>query len=242
MKQGTLFGVGVGPGDPMLMTLKAVQTAKHCPVIAIPHKEREKCTALKIALGAVPELAEKELLAVDMPMTKDIQKLEAAYAAGAAAIASVLAQGKSVCFLTLGDPTVYSTYLYLHQRVAALGYETRIIPGITSFCAAAAELGISLCENKEQLHVIPGTYTPSEALGLPGTKVMMKNDLPKTLEALKAAGAQAAMVENCGMENQHIYPTLEEIPEDAGYFSLLIVKDGKESFSGPECATKLGKH
>lgn len=226
MKQGTLYGVGVGPGDPMLMTLKAVQTARDCEVIAIPHKEREKCTALKIALGAVPELAEKETLTVDMPMTKDAEKLERAYAAGAAAIAEVLAQGKSVCFLTLGDPTVYSTYLYLHQRVAAMGYETRIIPGVTSFCAAAAELGISLCENKEQLHVIPGTYTPSEALSLSGTKVMMKNNLPKTLEALRATGARAAMVENCGMENQHIYPNLESIPEDAGYFSLLIVKEG----------------
>lgn len=226
MKQGTLYGVGVGPGDPMLMTLKAVQTARDCEVIAIPHKEREKCTALKIALGAVPELAEKETLTVDMPMTKDAEKLERAYAAGAAAIAEVLAQGKNVCFLTLGDPTVYSTYLYLHQRVAAMGYETRIIPGVTSFCAAAAELGISLCENKEQLHVIPGTYTPSEALSLSGTKVMMKNNLPKTLEALRATGARAAMVENCGMENQHVYPNLESIPEDAGYFSLLIVKEG----------------
>lgn len=225
MKYGTLYGVGVGPGDPMLMTLKAVQTAKACEVIAIPHKEREKCTALKIALGAAPELAEKEMLPVDMPMTKDTEKLESAYTAGASAIAEVLAQEKSVCFLTLGDPTVYSTYLYLHQRVAAMGYETRIIPGVTSFCAAAAELGISLCENKEQLHIIPGTYTPSEALNLTGTKVMMKNDLPKTLEALRATGARAAMVENCGMENQHVYPNLESIPEDAGYFSLLIVKE-----------------
>lgn len=225
MKQGTLYGVGVGPGDPMLMTLKAVQTARACAVIAIPHKERERCTALKIALGAAPELAEKEMLPVDMPMTKDAAKLESAYTAGASAIAEVLSQGKSVCFLTLGDPTVYSTYLYLHQRVAAMGYETRIIPGVTSFCAAAAELGISLCENREQLHIIPGTYTPSEALTLPGTKVMMKNDLPKTLEALRATGARAAMVENCGMENQHVYPNLESIPEDAGYFSLLIVKE-----------------
>lgn len=225
MKKGTLYGVGVGPGDPQLMTLKAAQTAKECPVIAIPHKDREKCTALKIARGAVPELSEKELLPVDMPMTKDPEKLEQAYCAGAAAIAQVLAQGKSVCFLTLGDPTVYSTYLYLHQRVAALGYETKIIPGVTSFCAAAAELGISLCENREQLHVIPGTYTPEEALHLSGTKVMMKNNLPKTLEALRTAGAKAAMVENCGMENQHVYPNLESIPEDAGYFSLLIVKE-----------------
>lgn len=221
---GILYGVGVGPGDPELMTLKALKAAKAADVIAVPHKEKEKCLALRIALGAAPELEEKEIVAVDMPMTKDPVRLEKAYQAGADSLCALLDAGKTVCFLTLGDPTVYSTYLYLHQRVAARGYETHIIPGVTSFCAAAAELGISLCENKEQLHVIPGTYTPAEALSLPGTKVMMKNDLPKTLPVLKEQGTWAAMVENCGLPNQHVYRNVAEIPENAGYFSLLIVK------------------
>lgn len=221
---GILYGVGVGPGDPELMTVKAVRTARNADVIAVPHKEKEKCLALRIALGAAPELAEKETVAVDMPMTKDPIRLENAYQAGADTLCGLLDAGKTVCFLTLGDPTVYSTYLYLHQRVAQRGYETHIIPGVTSFCAAAAELGISLCENKEQLHVIPGTYTPAEALRLEGTKVLMKNDLPKTLPVLRQMGAYAAMVENCGLPNQHVYRTADEIPEDAGYFSLLIVK------------------
>ena len=136
-----------------------------------------------------------------------------------------MALGKTVCFLTLGDPTVYSTYLYLHKKVAAMGYPAYLVPGVPSFCAAAAELGISLCENAQQLHIIPGTYEPTAALTLPGVKVLMKNDLPKTLPYLKQTGAHAAMAENCGMENQRLYRTLEQIPEDAGYFSLLIVKD-----------------
>ena len=225
MEKGMLYGVGVGPGDPELMTLKAIKTALGADVIAVPHADPQKCTALGIALGAMPELAEKPILPVDMPMTKDKQKLEQAYAAGAAALMGELDAGKTVCFLTLGDPTVYSTYLYLHQRVAAAGYRTKIIPGVPSFCAAAAELGIALCENGQQLHIIPGTYTPTQALDLPGVKVLMKNNLPATLPALRQSGTQAAMVENCGMENQHLYPTLEQIPEDAGYFSLLIVKE-----------------
>ena len=179
---------------------------------------------LKIALGAAPALAEKPLLTVDMPMTKDAALLEESYRRGAALLEDELAQGKNICFLTLGDPTVYSTYLYLHQRVTAHGYPGVIIPGVTSFCGAAAALGISLCENDQQLHIIPGTYTPTQALQLPGVKVMMKNNLPVTLEALKAMGATAAMVENCGMENEKIYRKLEDIPENAGYFSLLIVK------------------
>ena len=225
MEKGMLYGVGVGPGDPELMTLKAIKTALGADVIAVPHADPKKCTALGIALRAAPELAEKPILPVDMPMTKDKQKLEQAYAAGAAALMGELDAGKTVCFLTLGDPTVYSTYLYLHQRVAAAGYRTAIIPGVPSFCAAAAELGIALCENGQQLHIIPGTYTPTQALELPGVKVMMKNNLPATLAALRSHGAKAAMVENCGMENQRVFRRLEEIPEDAGYFSLLIVRE-----------------
>ena len=225
MVKGTLFGVGVGPGDPELMTLKAVKTALGADVLAVPHKDPKKCTALAIALKAVPELAEKPLLAVDMPMTKDPDRLEQAYTAGAEALIKELDQGKTVCFLTLGDPTVYSTYLYLHRKVTAAGYRTKIIPGVPSFCAAAAELGISLCENGQQLHVIPGTYAPTEALDLPGVKVLMKNDLPATLAALRQKNIHAARVENCGMETQRIFRSLEEIPQDAGYFSLLIVKD-----------------
>ena len=122
MEAGTLYGVGVGPGDPELMTLKAVKTALACDLIAVPHKDAAKCTALKIALGAAPALAEKPLLTVDMPMTKDADLLEESYRKGAALLEAELTQGKNVCFLTLGDPTVYSTYLYLHQRVTAHGY------------------------------------------------------------------------------------------------------------------------
>ena len=224
MDTGILYGVGVGPGDPELMTLKAVKTTLECDLIAVPHKDAAKCTALKIALAAAPALAEKPLLPVDMPMTRDAAVLEESYRRGAALLEAELTRGKRVCFLTLGDPTVYSTYLYLHRRVRADGYPAVIIPGVTSFCAAAAALDIPLCEGNQQLHIIPGTYSPTEALGLPGVKVMMKNNLPATLKALREANATAAMVENCGMENQKIYKSLEEIPENAGYFSLLIVK------------------
>lgn len=225
MEKGILYGVGVGPGDPELMTLKAVKTALNADVLAIPRKDAEKCTALKIALGAAPALAEKPLLPLHMPMTKEQTALEAGYAAAVASLERELDAGRSVCFLTLGDPTVYSTYMYLHQRVADDGYRTEIVPGVTSFCAAAAALGIPLCENREQLHIIPGTYTPTQALDLPGVKVLMKNNLPATLPVLEKQDKDVWMVENCGMENQRIFRGAAQIPEDAGYFSLLIVKD-----------------
>lgn len=224
MEKGILWGVGVGPGDPELMTVKALRIARAADMIAVPHRDPDKCTALTIARRAAPELAEKPLLPVDMPMTKDRERLEQAYTAGAAALMRELDAGKTVCFLTLGDPTVYSTYLYLHKKVAAAGYRTEIVPGVPSFCAAAAALGTSLCENEQQLHIIPGTYTPTQALDLPGVKVLMKNDLPATLPALRQRGMSAMMAENVGMQTQRLYRSLEEPPEDGGYFSLLIVK------------------
>lgn len=225
MKKGKLYGIGVGPGEAELLTLKAARLIRDCDIIALPHKDKDRCLALRIALGAVPELAEKELLEVDMPMTRDPAVLEAAYSAGTELLRQQLDQGKDVGFLTLGDPSVYSTYCYLHGRVAALGYETEIVPGVPSFCAAAAALGIPLCENKQELHIIPGTYQPTEALDYPGVKVLMKNKLPVTLSEARARGLKVQMVENCGLPGQRLCRSLEEIPEDAGYYSVLIIKE-----------------
>lgn len=225
MGKGILYGIGVGPGDPELMTLKAVKLCRSCDLVAIPNKDAAKCVAFQIALGSVPELAEKELLTVDMPMTKDKERLETAYSNGAKLLCEQLESGKNVVFLTLGDPTVYSTYLYLHNRVKANGFETHIVPGITSFCAAAATLGVSLCENSQELHIIPGTYRPTEAFSYPGVKVLMKNNLSETVPYLQAHHLPAMMVENCGMENEHIYQDTDSLPQEASYYSLLIVKE-----------------
>ena len=227
MDKGKLYGVGVGPGDPELMTLKAVRIIKESAVIAIPAETKEACVAYRIAEGAVPEIGEKELLCISMPMTKDREVLMASHDAGAEKIERLLDMGKDVAFLTLGDVAVYSTYLYIHKRAAAAGYETELVSGIPSFCAAAARLGIGLTETKEELHVIPATYGVEEALTLPGTKVLMKagKKMAKVKAALMAGGCEAYMVENCGMENEKIYRSAAEIDENAGYYSLLIVKE-----------------
>lgn len=223
--RGTLYGIGVGPGDPELMTVKAVRLCREADVVAIAHKDRNKCVALQIALGAVPELAEKPILEIDMPMTKDAAILEKAHALGAEQVARCLENGKNVVFLTLGDTTVYSTYFYIHERVEKMGYPVCVVPGITSFCAAAAALGIPLCENRQQLHIIPGTYAPEQAFSYPGTKILMKNDIPAVRAALQERGLDAMMVENCGMPNERQYRSVDEIPENAGYYSLLIVPE-----------------
>ena len=110
---GILFGTGIGPGDPELMTLKAVRLIRENDTIAVPGEKPEESIAYQIAVQAVPELAEKELVAIPMPMTKNAKELKENHRRGAEKIEELLDAGKNVVFLTLGDPTVYSTYLYV---------------------------------------------------------------------------------------------------------------------------------
>ena len=222
---GTLYGVGVGPGDPELLTLKAARLIRECDLIAIPQKNREDCFALKIASGTVPQIAEKPVLSIDMPMTRDPETREKAYRLGVSLLQGELEKGKNVVFLTIGDPSVYSTFCYLHERLLALGFCSVIVPGVTSFCAAAAALSLPLCENREELHIIPGRADYEAALAYPGTKVFMKGDLKNLKKALEKSELEIAAAENCTTSEERLYLTLDEIPADAGYYTVIIAKE-----------------
>jgi precorrin-2/cobalt-factor-2 C20-methyltransferase len=141
-----------------------------------------------------------------------------------------LQQGLDVAFLTLGDPTVYSTYGYLQKRIGRLGYETEIISGVPSFCAAAAKLGIPLAEGSQQLHVIPAGYRLEESMDLTGTKVYMKagSRMAALKEHLQEVPGSVYMVENCGMEGEKLCRCAKELDETAGYYSIVLVKEEKD--------------
>ena len=245
--RGTFTGVGVGPGDPELMTLKAIRVIRECGVIAVPVSDDsleapvcekagdesryaeylDRCVAFGIARGAVPEAEKKDRIFLPMPMIKEKDKLRNIHDMDADAVAEILEQGVDVVFLTLGDPTVYSTCMYVHKRLKRKGYPTELVPGIPSFCAAAARMDMSLAENRQELHILPASYQIEKGLELPGTKVLMKagRKMADVKRLLIEKELEAEMVENCGMENEKIYQSVEEIPEQAGYYSLLIVKE-----------------
>lgn len=256
---GRFYGVGVGPGDPRLMTILAVETIRSCPVIAVPLHGSERGVAYQIARGMIDDLDAKVCVGFHVPMSKDRNVLTEAYQRAAADIIEKLREGKDVACLTLGDPTIYSSYIYLHRIVQASGFHTEIISGVPSFCAVSAKLGDSLVDRDEQLHVIPSSYgvhrslqqtqaagseneddseivgaakheasaTLASALKLPGTKVLMKAgaEISAVKELLRQENCSCRMVENCGMPDEKIYECLEDIPEKAGYYSVIVVKE-----------------
>lgn len=226
-RKGILYYIEVGPGEPELMTLKAVRMIKECQVAAIPHVDRAQCVAYRIAVQAVPELEEKELLCLDMPMTKDKDLLARSRETAAGGLLEQLEQGKGVALLTLGDSSVYATSVYLGGRLGDVGIEIQVVSNVPSFCTAAARLNIPLVKNSEELHILPASYQIEEGLKLPGVKVLMKagRKLSQVKQLLAQGNYQVTMVENCGMPGERVYRIVEEIPEDARYFPLLIVRD-----------------
>ena len=232
MEKGTLYGVSVGPGDPQLMTLKAVEVIQKCPVVAAPRTKEGNSLALEIAKGAV-DLEGKEFLLLDFLMTKDPARLEESHSHLAGQLMAVLDRGQDVALLNLGDISVYSTFSYMQKRLEKAGYPVKMIPGVTSFCAVAAELGVSLTEMDKPLHIIPaGHQGLEESLSFPGTRVLMKTGkaLPQVKAALQKADLtrQAKLVQNCGLPNQKICLSLEELEEDVSYFTTIVI--GEEEF------------
>lgn len=228
MKRGTLYCVSVGPGDPELLTLKAVRIIRQCPAVGLSMdgkgEGRESCVAYRIASGAVPELKEKEALFLRIPMTKERAVLERSHREAAGAIIRFLEQGKDVAYLTLGDTSVYASCMYPAALVKEAGWQVEMVSGVPSFCAAAARLGLPLVSGSQQLHIIPSSYEIEESLSYPGVKVLMKagSRMPQVKELLLAEGCQARAVERCGMEGERVYEGVGEIPEGAGYYTVVI--------------------
>ena len=139
MKKGVFYGVGIGPGDPELMTLKAVRVLERCPVVAAPRTKSGGMLALDIASRAV-DLKGKTVVPLDFSMERDRAVQRAAHLAAAEAVREHLDGGRDVAMLNLGDVSIYATYSYLMEILRAQGYETVMVPGVPSFCAVAAML------------------------------------------------------------------------------------------------------
>ncbi len=230
MGKGILYGVGVGPGDPELLTLKAVRIMETCDVIVVPRSGGSEEYALNIAKDYTWR---KRVLRCDMPMTREKNICDEHHERAADQICGLLDEGKMVAFLTIGDPSIYSTYWYVHKKVVARGYDAKIIPGVPSFCAAAAAAGRALCKDNEILHIIPASYSDRYTkVSLPGAKVLMKagRGFMNVRERLRNLGVlkKSVLVERCGMDGERVEEDLDKIDSPCGYFSIILVQSEEE--------------
>ena len=232
-----IYGVGVGPGDPELMTLKAARLIREADVLCLPRGPKERSRAYQIAVQAVPEAAGKPCLCLRFPMQEDAAALEAAHRDAERAVLALLDAGRRPAFLTIGDPMIYSTFGYLAGRLKQRGVRVEIASGIPSFCDAAARLGWTLCEGDGDLHILSGQGgmdEMAEKLRLRGTKVILKGgrnmaEIRRLLRAAEMNGrARVAAVTDSGLPGERRVFSADGIPDEAGYMTTILVKDGRD--------------
>lgn len=226
---GTLYGIGVGPGAPDLITLRAVSVLQKTRVILAASSTRNAySTALDIARPHLP--ADAEIIHLAFPMTRDKAALGPAWEENARIAAVHLEKGQDAAFLTLGDPLIYSTFGYLMRTLHAIfpHIPVSVIPGITSFQAAAAETRTVLCEQDENFLLLPGVRDDTALrrdLECADNAAILK--AYRTLPAIQAAlrddtpGKNAIFISRLGLDGQIITPA-DQAPESPNYLSLIL--------------------
>lgn len=226
---GIFYGVGVGPGDPELLTVKAIKVIEAADVIIAPKTEKkEGSVALTIAGPYVkPDV---EILTQVFPMVSDTEILSEAWESNKQTILALLAAGKKVVFLTLGDPMFYSTYIYVFRLLEDAGYPIETIPGITAFCAIGSKLGYPLVEGNNILSIIPATIEEDkldQALAMSDNVVLMKvyknyHEVVEKLQRFQLAD-KAVMISRCGLPDEEVVRELR--PADGkkiNYLSTIL--------------------
>ncbi|MGC5326176.1 precorrin-2 C(20)-methyltransferase [Brevibacillus sp. SYSU BS000544] len=233
-KFGTLYGLGVGPGDPELITVKAFRILQESPVIAYPKKRMgSKSYAQKIVETYV-RTPDKELLGLVFPMTKDKAVLEKEWTNTVALVWEQLRQGKDVAFVTEGDPMFYSTFIHMMRMVNEQHPEVEVktIPGVSSFLGAASRLGLPLADGDEQIGIIPATEDKEamrQALLTHDCVIFLKvaKVLDEIIDLLQEMNLteKASVVSKVTAEEEMIWRNVNELKgADPGYLTLMVVR------------------
>lgn len=231
MAEGVLYGVGLGPGDPELITLKAARLIAAAPVVAYPTLAGAESFARRIASSLID--AGKIEIAIDVPMSVEREPAQAAYDEGAARIASALGKGQDVVCLCEGDPFFYGSFMYLFARLSEQ-FETQVIPGVTSVTACAARASMPLAARNERVTILPGPLNEQELShrisGAESVAIMkVGRHLPKVRAVMERLGLvqDAIYVERATLPEERILP-LSEAPEAAPYFSMILLTKGAD--------------
>lgn len=232
--EGTLYGVGVGPGDPELMTVKAWRLVSTAPVLAYLAANGKDSTARDIAKPFIPDDAEH--LVIDMPMRTERGPGEKAYDFGAAAIAVHLKAGRDVVMLCEGDPFFYGSFMYIFARLAKQ-HRCLVVPGVTSITASAASLRRPLSARNEVVKVLPATL-PEERLreelmtAESAAIIKVGRHLAKLRNILGMLdlASRAHVIVKATHEDEVVMPLLDITEDSLPYFSTILVYSGSEAW------------
>jgi precorrin-2/cobalt-factor-2 C20-methyltransferase len=232
---GTLYGLGVGPGDPELITLKALRLLRSAPVIAYPAPEHGDSLARSIIAEHLP--GGQTEIAIRMPMLVERFPAQEIYDRAANEIGTHLEAGRDVAVLCEGDPFFYGSFMYLFGRMAER-FPVQVVPGVSSLTACAATSGAALVARNDVLTVIPGPLPPErlrDLLQSTDAAAIMKlgRHFTKVRDVLNELGfsAHARYVERATMSNQRLLPLDEVDPDSVPYFSMVLVHRRGEAWS-----------
>ena len=235
---GTLYVIGVGPGDPELLTLKAARILREVPCICVP-KGREEGSSLALSIvKKIMSLDNKNIIEAHFPMRKTkaaahAGDLDAKWNETVETVMTILNGGTDIAFITIGDPTIYSTFFHLYDRLLELdpSLSIEIIPGISSITASAAQAGISLGLADERIAVVPATYADDIGMELErfDTVILMKvhKVFDQVLAMLDAAGLtdKALYISRTGMDDAQVVRDIRTLRgKELNYFSMVIIK------------------
>lgn len=240
MGLGKLYGVGVGPGAPDLITLRALDRLRKADCIAIPRRDKfTPSVAWSIAEPNIGETPNQERIFLDFPMTKNPVLLKPAWELAFREIGERLLQGKSVAFITEGDPFIYSTFIYLYHQAPKLwpGIEIEVIPAVSSISAVPIAVDIPVADGQEKIAVLPATYGVEDLraiLRMFDTILLMKvsSVMPQVIEALEREGLldSAIYVSKATTRQQKIVREISKIKNDrCDYFSMVVVSKKNRS-------------
>ena len=232
--KGKLYGIGAGAGDPQLLTVRAAKILSHIDRVMSP---AGRDGGMGIAFGIVKEYVNEnaELIPLCFPMNRDEKLLKKCRKEAADRIIRELRNGYSAAFVTLGDPSIYSTYSYIRRQVIWEGFETETVPGITSFCAGAARANVSIAEGNEKTAIVPSgddAKNIGELIDSFETVIIMKaykslHDITDILKKKNRIG-DAVLIRRAGLDGEKIIYG-EKISEVDGedYLTTLIVHAGE---------------
>jgi len=234
--------VGCGPGDPELLTVKAVKAIKNADTIMCPtSKEGKESIAYAIVSSIVDDSKKPEVVNLVFPMVKDKEVLEYTWEKNTKTIAESVRSGKNVVYLTVGDPSLYSTWIYIHRELKEKYPDVKIniIPGIVSMFAFASKVGISIAEGDETMAVVPACYDlgkVKETAKNCDTMIFLKDGryFDQVISLLKEAGfpdtSLFAIAQDVGTDQEIVKKlTLGEVTKETftnKYFSIMVVKRG----------------